>query len=66
MSDHERDEVLKKDSQQGAVSCEICLQEVPASVTNIFEYDDYVRYFCGLECYDEWGKARQQIEKSKA
>jgi len=36
------------------VACEICLKEIPKSVCLCAEGNDYVAYFCGLECYEEW------------
>ncbi len=36
------------------ISCEICLKEVPRSDAKMAEVDDYVAYFCGLDCYDKW------------
>ncbi len=36
------------------ISCEVCLQEVHHSRTELEEVNDYVMYFCGLECYSRW------------
>ena len=36
------------------VPCHICMKEVPASEIVSFEATDYVAYFCGLDCYDQW------------
>ena len=36
------------------VACDICLKEVPASEVKNCEATDYVRHFCGLECYEKW------------
>lgn len=36
------------------VQCEICLKEIPASEAHCAEAEDYVLYFCGLDCYREW------------
>ena len=47
---------LPEDEQ--LLSCEICLQQIPLSESDISEANDYVAYFCGLECYDVW--VRQQ------
>ena len=47
---------LPEDEQ--LLSCEICLQQIPLSESEISEANDYVAYFCGLECYDVW--IRQQ------
>lgn len=45
------------------VSCEICLKSIPAAESNSVETEDYVAYFCGLECYDLWTR-QQSREKS--
>jgi hypothetical protein len=36
------------------VSCEVCLSEIPPSEARSEEGEDYVRYFCGLDCFDVW------------
>jgi hypothetical protein len=36
------------------IACEICMKEVPRNEAISPETDDYVAYFCGLDCYDEW------------
>ena len=36
------------------VKCEVCLKEIPKSEAKSAEARDYVAYFCGLECYEEW------------
>ncbi len=38
----------------GVVSCEVCLKEVQHTRTVVEEVNDYVLYFCGLECYERW------------
>lgn len=40
-------------------SCYTCLKEVPKSAANTFEGRDYIRYFCGHDCYDQWRKKTQ-------
>lgn len=37
-----------------AISCEICLKEIPADLTHSFEGPDYVHHFCGLDCLGKW------------
>ena len=44
------------------VSCEICLKSVPLSEADVAEAEDYVVYFCGLDCYAEW---RNRIKKDQ-
>lgn len=36
------------------VPCEECLKEIPISEAKVDEANDYVAYFCGLDCYDKW------------
>ena len=36
------------------IDCEICLSVVPKEQSEYAEVDDYVVYFCGLECYQQW------------
>ena len=46
------------------VPCEVCLKEIPQSVALSAEDQDYVLYFCGLDCYEEWS-AEQIKEKTQ-
>ena len=36
------------------VSCEVCLEQIPSSEAHMEEANDYVMYFCGLDCYKVW------------
>jgi hypothetical protein len=36
------------------VECSVCLREIPRSEAIVPEASDYVAYFCGLECYEQW------------
>ena len=38
------------------ISRELCLKEIPVSVTQIEEATDYAVYFRGLERYEPWKK----------
>jgi hypothetical protein len=38
------------------LACEVCLAEIPRSVAQSQEATDYVHYFCGVHCYDQWRK----------
>lgn len=40
------------------IACEVCRKEIPSSEATIPEVDDYVMYFCGLECFQEWKQRR--------
>lgn len=46
------------------VSCKLCLESVPLSESEISEAEDYVAYFCGLECYDVWKKLQADSQKT--
>lgn len=48
---------------EGTIPCEVCMKEVPASEAKIEEASDYVRYFCGLECYKKWREKSEQEQK---
>ncbi|MDQ1363573.1 MAG: hypothetical protein QG652_1434 [Pseudomonadota bacterium] len=47
-------------TNQQLVSCEICLKSIPVSEAKSAEAEDYVAYFCGLECYDQWKHQESQ------
>ncbi len=36
------------------IACEVCHKEIPLSEAARFEVEDYMVYFCGLECYSTW------------
>jgi len=42
------------------VTCEICLKELPRSEARVDEVDDYVAYFCGLDCYEKWQQSNKE------
>ncbi len=54
MANHEKEEVLREHPGQQTVACKVCLKEVPASAAQSAECEDYVLYFCGSECCDQW------------
>lgn len=37
-------------------SCYTCLKLVPKSAARSFEGEEYIKYFCGQDCYVEWQK----------
>lgn len=39
---------------EAKLTCEVCLAEIPRSVALSQEATDYVHYFCGVSCYDQW------------
>jgi hypothetical protein len=38
------------------VSCAVCLKEVPADSIRLTDAQNYVQYFCGLDCLEMWRK----------
>lgn len=40
--------------EEQLISCKTCLESVPLSESKITEAEEYIAYFCGLECYDQW------------
>ena len=47
------------------ISCEVCLKEIPASEAKSAEAEDYVAFFCGLECYEQWRQINQPDNNDK-
>ena len=39
-----------------ALSCAVCLKEVPSDAIKLTDAQDYVLHFCGLDCLEEWQK----------
>jgi hypothetical protein len=39
---------------EGQVDCALCMESIPRSETHHPEGEEYVMYFCGLECYAVW------------
>ena len=50
----------------GSVACEVCLNEIPHSEAGIVEANEYVLYFCGLECYHRWREQQETDETGNA
>lgn len=47
------------------ISCDACLKEVPRSEAKSHEGEEYVIWFCGLECYEQWKKAEDSSKERK-
>ena len=43
-----------EDEETQLLNCEICMKEIPAESEEYLEADEYVRHFCGIECYSKW------------
>lgn len=50
-------------SDQETVTCRECRREIPPSEAKSVEGQDYVWYFCGLDCYQAW---RRRAEREAA
>ena len=48
--------------QEVKVRCEVCLKEVPPSEAEGTEAVEFVRHFCGVDCYEEWINSRRRDE----
>jgi len=53
------------ENYDGKIDCRICLTEIPQSEAKSAEAHDYIFYFCGLECYDQWMKQESSEEKKE-
>jgi len=51
--------------EQELLSCEICLESVPVSEAGNVEGEEYVAFFFGLECYEQWLSQQENIEDNK-
>jgi len=52
--------------EEQLISCKTCLDSVPLSESQIAEAEEYVAYFCGLECYDLWiHQQKKEVEIKK-
>lgn len=49
-----QEQALREQPQHATVSCEVCLKEIPKSLAHTEEAEDYVLYFCGLDCINKW------------
>jgi len=52
----------KDDVKVDTVACQVCLEEIPNSVNQNAEADEYVSNFCGLECYELWREKNAESE----
>jgi hypothetical protein len=40
------------------LSCNVCEHEIPGSEAVVAEAVDYVLYFCGYDCFQQWYRQR--------
>lgn len=48
-----------KNKRPAHKKCESCCKQIPESTAKTAEGADYIYYFCGTTCYDEWHKNRK-------
>lgn len=50
----------RADPPENKVPCIVCSKEVPESAALHPESEEYVLYFCSINCYDRWRKEAEQ------
>ena len=51
--------------QPQKVSCSMCRKEIPLSAALTPQGSDYVGYFCGIECYDQFVEQKKSGKPEK-
>ena len=44
------------------VTCEVCSKEFPPAEAESATTDEFVRHFCGVDCYEYWIANRKKEE----
>ena len=60
MSVDKVEKIENTEAEHELVSCEVCMKSIPKSESKSAEAEEYVAYFCGLECFDQWSKAAEE------
>ena len=50
-------QLVDRSTEMAMIKCEVCLKEIPRSEAKSPEGQDYLIYFCGLDCYDRWNQS---------
>ncbi len=50
----------RADAPENTIPCDVCEKEVPLSEALTSEAEDYVMYFCGVDCLEHWRKKAEQ------
>jgi hypothetical protein len=50
---------------EGRVGCEYCKRHIPRSEAFQPEGEEYVAYFCGLDCYEAWRKEAEGDDRDR-
>lgn len=47
------------------IACSVCRKEIPLSAAFTPQGEDYIEYFCGLECYEQFVAAQSPSGNEK-
>lgn len=47
------------------IACDICRKEIPVSAAFTPQGAEYIGFFCGMECYEEFMQAHKAAEAEK-
>lgn len=53
-----------KEEAHPKVDCEECLKRIPADMKARDDVEEYIRHFCGRDCFEIW-QARQSNDASR-
>ncbi|MBI4936753.1 MAG: DUF3330 domain-containing protein [Nitrosomonadales bacterium] len=56
---------MQPEVQPQKISCSMCRKEIPLSAALRPQGVDYVGYFCGIECYDEFTEQKNSGTPAK-
>ena len=56
---------IRPEIQPQKVSCSMCHKEIPLSAALTPQGSDYVGYFCGIECYDQFVEQKKSGKPEK-
>lgn len=56
----QEERVLRYHEDYSIIPCEVCLKEVPQDLAETENANEYILYFCGLECHGIWKKDRSE------
>lgn len=56
---------MQPEVQPQKISCSMCRKEIPLSAALRPQGVDYVGYFCGIECYDEFTEQKNPDTPAK-
>ena len=55
-----------KSSEVELLPCAVCQKEIPKSEALSSEDQDYVLYFCGPDCYENWAADQMAVKMQEA